>query len=138
MRKHHEAPEAKRIDAVSQFPLSLCVWAILSLMLLSYQLLLDIPEQVARGKLQETGALSSVVIWSGSSPILTVLLLVALLAPGFLNAERSREYFLMVTLVTLSLWAILFVTTGEPARRLGVAIHDLLATERPLPNAFND
>ena len=138
MRKHHEPPEAKRIDVVSQFPVTLCVWAILSLLLLSYQLLLDIPEQVANGTLRNDGTFSSVVMWFASSPILTVVLLVAFVVPGFLDVERSREYFLIVTLATLSLWAVLFVTTGEPARRLGDAIHELLATERPLPNAFDD
>lgn len=138
MRKHHELPEAKRSGGAPRFPLSLCVWAVLSLALLAYQLLLDIPEQVAGDKLEETGVLSSVVMCLGASPSLTVVLLSAFLAPGFLGVQRSGGYFLMVTLVTLSLWAALFVTTGEPARRLGDAIHDLIATERPLLNAFDD
>ena len=126
-------PQLKR----NVFPLAMFFFAGIALAGFYYQLFIDIPHGITSGSHANlsNGVLTLFEMISmtlGSTPLLAFLLFIAIMAPGFFYPDASRQYFLTITLMSLTLWATCFIVTEQPAKRLGIAIHEMLSMDRNL------
>ena len=68
-------------------------------------------------------------------PVISLALFVGLLAPGVINYQKSRQYFLAVVLGSFLVGGGTMVFAASPARDLGKAIHTFIdsSSQRELP-----
>ena len=128
-------PKVKR----KGFPLAMFFFAGIALTGFYYQLFIDIPHGITSGSHEDLSnevltLFEMISLTLGSTPVLAFLLFIAIMAPGFFYPQASRQYFLTITLMSLTLWTACFIVTEEPAKRLGTAIHDMLSMDRNLPD----
>ncbi len=142
MRHFDRGPGSAEMPCDTEpFPVARLLVSCAALAACCYLVLVDIPEQIASGAvpLAESGLTARVqglAMKLASMPVLTFVLCAGLLVPGFFRPERARQYYLTLTVATLLTSAVFFVLAGEPARRLGESVNEILSMERELPETL--